>query len=266
MVSDVDAALAPFLDRPGDAAIMLDFDGVLAPIVDDPAAARPLDGTPDLLAALAGRYKVVGVVSGRPVSFLQPLLPPGLVISGLYGLEVVEDGTRTDHPHSGAWREVIEDVVRCSLDRGPRGMVVETKGLSLTLHYRTHPELAQAVQGWATHQATRSGLVYRSAKMSVELHPPIDADKGTAVESLARERQAAAACFVGDDVGDLAAFDALDRLATDGVRTLRVAVGSDEAAGELLRRADLVVDGPEAVVGLLRRLAGTPADGDGAGT
>ena len=253
MVIQADAALAPFLDRPGDAAILLDFDGVLAPIVDDPSAARPLAGTADLLAELAGRYKLVGVISGRPVSFLQPLLPGNLVLSGLYGLEVVHDGVRTDHPNSGAWREVIEDVARCSHDRGPKGMVVETKGLSLTLHYRTHPELAAAVQGWATHQATRSGLVYRPAKMSVELHPPIDADKGTAAEAMARK--AGAVCFVGDDVGDLTAYDALDRLAETGVHTLRVAVASDETSSELLRRADLVVDGPEAVVELLRTLA-----------
>ncbi|HEY8524856.1 MAG TPA: trehalose-phosphatase [Acidimicrobiales bacterium] len=260
MVSDLDAALSPFLAAPATAAILLDFDGVLAPIVDDPAAARPLEGTAELLSELAARYKVVGVVSGRPVSFLQPLLPPGLVLSGLYGLEVVDNGTRTDHPQSGAWREVIEDVARCSVDRGPQGMVVETKGLSLTLHYRTHPELAAEVQGWATHQAARSGLVYRPAKMSVELHPPIDADKGTAVEAIAK--RASAVCFVGDDVGDLAAYDALDRLAEQGVHTLRVAVRSDETAAELLRRADLVVDGPEAVVDLLRRLAATGAEAE----
>lgn len=253
MVTDADAALAPFLDRPGDAAILLDFDGVLAPIVDDPLAARPLSGVTEVLGQLAGTYRVVAVVSGRPVSFLQPLLPAGVVVSGLYGLEVVQNGTRTDHPFSGAWREVVEDVARCSVDRGPEGMVVETKGLSLTLHYRTHPEQASAVQGWATHQATRSGLVYRPARMSVELHPPIDADKGTAAEAIVRK--ASAVCFIGDDVGDLPAYDALDRLSEHGVHTLRVAVGSNEASSELLRRADLVVDGPDAVLDLLRSLA-----------
>jgi trehalose 6-phosphate phosphatase len=123
----------------------------------------------------------------------------------------------------------------------------------LTLHYRTHPELATDVQGWATHQAARSGLVYRAAKMSVELHPPINSDKGTAVEAIAR--QAASVCFVGDDVGDLTAYDALDRLADTGVHTLRVAVASDETSNELVRRADLVVDGPPAVAALLRSLA-----------
>ena len=46
------------------------------------------------------------------------------------------------------------------------------------------PTLAPAVEAWAEAQAARSGLVARPAKMSVELHPPIAADKGTALEAL----------------------------------------------------------------------------------
>ena len=64
-----------------------------------------------------------------------------------------------------------------------------------------------------------------------------------------------AVCFAGDDVGDLAAFDALDRLAGRGVCVLRVGVRSTEAPDELLARADLVVNGPEGAVALLERLA-----------
>ena len=95
--------------------------------------------------------------------------------------------------------------------------------------------------------------------MSVELHPPIAADKGTALEALAGGF--GAVCFVGDDRGDLPAYDALDRMAARGVHALRVAVASDEAPAELLARADLVLDGPPAVVALLRRLAGPPDEG-----
>jgi trehalose 6-phosphate phosphatase len=135
-------------------------------------------------------------------------------------------------------------------------MVVETKGLSLTLHYRTRPELAGPVQQWASQQAVRSGLVYRPARMSVELHPPIKSDKGTTVEAISEG--ASAVCFLGDDVGDLPAYDALDRLAARGVHTLRVAVVSDEGPDDLARRADIVLDGPLATVGLLRRLLGDP--------
>jgi trehalose 6-phosphate phosphatase len=254
VIDDQIDALVPFTDRPADAAVLLDFDGTLSPIVEDPASARPLDGVADTLTRLAARFGVVGITSGRPVDFLLPLLPEGLVLSGLYGLEVVRDGQRTDRAGAGAWREVVADVVRSSADRGPAGMGVESKGLSLTLHYRSHPEIAAEVAEWARKQGARSGLEVRPAKMSVELHPPIAADKGTAVEELVADL--AAVCFVGDDRGDLPAYDALDRLAARGLRTLRVAVASDEAPDELIDRADLVVEGPAEVLDLLNRLAG----------
>ena len=91
--------------------------------------------------------------------------------------------------------------------------------------------------------------------MSVELHPPIEADKGTALAALARTVPGlGAACFLGDDRGDLTAFDALDRLAVEGVVGVRIAVNSQEAPEELLARADLVVDGPLGALGALRAL------------
>jgi trehalose 6-phosphate phosphatase len=248
-----DDALGPFVERPADAAVVLDFDGTLSPIVADPADARPLPGAADALVDLAGRLGLVAVMSGRPIDFLRPLLPDGIVLSGLYGLEVVRDGQRFDHPGAGAWREVVADVARASAAGGPAGMVVEPKGLSLTLHYRTRPEAGPAVTEWARGQAARSGLELRAAKMSVELHPPIAADKGTALEGLVAGL--GAVCFVGDDRGDLPAYDALDRLAERGVHCLRVAVTGPEAPAELVDRADLVLDGPPAVLAFLRRLA-----------
>jgi trehalose 6-phosphate phosphatase len=238
--------------------VLLDFDGTLSSIVDDPDTARPADGVTSALERLAQRYQLVAVVSGRPVAFLRSLVPPGIVLSGLYGLEVVRDGTYTDHPYAGAWREAVEDVVRCSAARGPAGMRVEPKGLSLTLHYRSHPELADEVKAFAASQASRSGLVARSARMSVELHPPIEADKGTAVEQLAGDGDLQAVCYVGDDVGDLPAFDALDRLTSLERPGLRVAVGSDESPPELISRADVVLDGTAAVPGFLAALLGDP--------
>jgi trehalose 6-phosphate phosphatase len=253
LVTSFTGLLEPLVRQPDKAGVLFDFDGVLSPIVEDPDAARPLPGVVDALRGLTARYALVGVVSGRPVDFLAPLLPEGMVLSGLYGLEVSRGGTRMDHPTAGAWREAVEDVVRCSASLGPEGMRVESKGLSLTLHYRSRPELADPVREWAESQAARSGLVARSARMSVELHPPIEADKGTALDSLADELSALS--YAGDDAGDLPAFGALDRLTADrGVATLRVAVGSDEAPPALVDRADLVLDGPHQVLDLLRAL------------
>lgn len=207
---------------------------------------------PEVLAALAARYRLVAVLSGRPVSFLERWLPREIYLCGLYGLEVSDRGVRRDHPLGGAWREVIADVASDSAARGPVGMGVESKGLSITLHYRSRPSIGAEVHAWAQRQAARSGLLVRSARMSVELHPPIAADKGTAVQGMAEGL--GAVCFIGDDLGDLPAFDALDALGASGTWVARVAVRSDEAPAELLARADVVVDGPEGAVGLLRRL------------
>lgn len=248
-----DPALAPFVEHPEHAAVLLDFDGTLAPIVNDPAAARPIDGAAEVLTALVAQFGLVAVVSGRPTDFLRTVLPPGVVMCGLYGLEVVRDGQRVDHPDAGPWRPVVADVVRTSVEHGPAGMGVEPKGLSLTLHYRTRPDLAAAVEHWARQQASASGLELRPAKMSVELHPPLPADKGTALEMLADGL--GAVCFAGDDRGDLPAYDALDRLASRGIHTLRLAVAGGEAPAELIARADVVLDGPPAVLAYLRRLA-----------
>src|SRR4051794_20549389 len=103
-MSEVDAldALAPLRASPSRAGILTDFDGTLSPIVDEPAAARTLEGAADMLARLAQRYAVVAVLSGRPVDYLQPFFGPSLILSGLYGLEVINKGTRIDHPTAGA--------------------------------------------------------------------------------------------------------------------------------------------------------------------
>jgi trehalose 6-phosphate phosphatase len=64
------------------------------------------------------------------------------------------------------------------------------------------------------------------------------------------------AAFAGDDAGDLAAFDALDRLQRDGTlrAAVRVAVRSNEAPVDLIARADVVVDGPAGLAALLAEL------------
>jgi trehalose 6-phosphate phosphatase len=61
--------------------------------------------------------------------------------------------------------------------------------------------------------------------------------------------------FAGDDVADLDAFRALDRLASRGIVTSRVAVAGPETPDALIDSADVVVEGPAGLVALLRELA-----------
>ncbi|MEO1061027.1 MAG: trehalose-phosphatase [Actinomycetota bacterium] len=239
-------------ERPERAALLTDFDGTLSEIVADPATARPVPGVVETLSRLTDRLGFVGVVSGRPVGFLERILPdPAVQLVGLYGLERRVDGERWEHPGAPAWRERVSAFVAAAGAALPDGVGIESKGLSLTLHYRSAPEAADDVHRWAEEAA--GDFEVRPAKRSVELHPPVALDKGTAVRELAEGYDPVA--FLGDDLGDLSAFAMLRALRDEGRTVARVVVSSDEVPEALLVEADDVVAGPTAMAALLAGLA-----------
>jgi trehalose 6-phosphate phosphatase len=89
----------------------------------------------------------------------------------------------------------------------------------------------------AQEMAAATGLDVHRGRKSVELLPPIHVDKGTVIRKWAAPLRSV--CYLGDDLGDLAAFRALDQLATRGISAARIAVRSDEVLAELLQAADL---------------------------
>ena len=236
--------------RPERSAILTDFDGTLSPIVEDWTAAAPLPGARRVLEELAARYAVVGVISGRPVQYLVEQLGTRLRLAGLYGLESLVDGERLVAEGAEDWRPRIERAVELATARF--GTLVEHKGLSMTVHFRTKPELESEIRLWAQREQSRSGLELRAAKSSVELHPPVAFDKGTVVEAAVHRLEGA--CFLGDDVGDLPAFAALDRLRARGLHVVKIGVRTSEAPSALLDAADVVVDGPTGALALLQSL------------
>ncbi len=250
------ALLEPLRAQAESAAVLVDFDGTLAPIVEDPGSARPLSGVPELLGQLGRRYAVVGVISGRPAGFLERHLghPPGVRLVGLYGLEEAGQpaGPSVEPAELAAWRGVISTLVARASRQAPPGVVVEDKGASLTLHFRQAPE----AEAWARQFAAGAadeGVAVQDARMAVELRPPIATDKGTVVRVLAAG--CSAACYFGDDLGDLVAFEALSALAAAGAAVARIAVRDRESPPALADAADLVVDGPLAAFDLLTQLA-----------
>ncbi|MCU1372602.1 MAG: trehalose-phosphatase, partial [Ilumatobacteraceae bacterium] len=145
MPASLTDAVAPLRADPAATVLLFDFDGTLSPVVDDPAAARLLPGVADRLGRLAGSYRTVGAVSGRPVGFLAAHLPPSVVLSGLYGLESMVDGKVVDHPEAERWRPVVAAAIRAAEaatapGRPAHGVLVEAKGLSITLHTRRRPD------------------------------------------------------------------------------------------------------------------------------
>ncbi|MGN6694701.1 MAG: trehalose-phosphatase [Aquihabitans sp.] len=259
MASDLSAAVAPLRAEPAETVLLFDFDGTLSPIVDDPDAARPLPGVVERLDRLAATYRRVGAVSGRTVEFLARNLPAAMDLSGLYGLEARIDGRSVEHPESVRWRPIVTEVARVleaatAPGEAGHGIVVEAKGLSITLHVRTRPDLADEVVALSHRIAAPAGLEVRPAKMSVELHPPIAADKGTALFALAED--ATGVLYAGDDRGDAPAYRALAALATrtPPVATLGVVVDGPELPDEIRDLGTLFLPDQLAVLDLLDAL------------
>ncbi|MCI4142842.1 MULTISPECIES: trehalose-phosphatase [unclassified Streptomyces] len=258
--------LDALLARPGKALIGLDFDGTLAPIVPDPEQARAHPDAVPALAALAPKVASVAVVTGRPPGvavrnggFAGVAGLEHLVVLGHYGAERWEAVTGSvtapaPHPGVAAARAELPGL----LDRvgAWQGTWIEEKGRAVAVHTRraSDPQAAfEALREPLTDLATRHGLVVEPGRMVLELRPP-GMDKGVALLRYAREIGAESVLYAGDDLGDLAAFTAVDKLRGSGTPGVLVCSGSEEVT-ELRERADLVVDGPSGVVRLLRALA-----------
>lgn len=261
--------LAALLAQPERAVVALDFDGTLAPIVPNPEQARAHPRAVPVLARLAPLVRSVAVITGRPadvaVRYGGFADVPGLehlVVLGHYGAErwdAVSGTVNAPAPHPGvaAVRAELPGVL--DRDGDLRGTYVEDKGRAVAVHTRRagNPQAAfEQLREPLSALAERHGLIVEPGRLVLELRPP-GVDKGVVLEEYVRESGAGAVLYAGDDLGDLAAFGAVEKLRSEGVLGLLVcsAAASGEGADELARRADVVVDGPSGVVDLLGALA-----------
>ncbi len=226
--------------EPAAAALLLDVDGTLAPIAPAPALAVVPAETRAEVRRLAREYGLVACVSGRPASDAARLV-------GVDGVRYVgEHGLGLD-PSADEWAERLRAfaaTVRWPSEPGKR--------LSLAFHYRgvDDEESAVEVLRGVAERALIEGFRPRWGRKVLEIRPPIDTDKGTAVRLLLADAGLERALYAGDDATDLDAFRGLDGLEV----AVRVAVVSDEGPSDLGRAADLIVGGPAELLDLLRRL------------
>jgi trehalose 6-phosphate phosphatase len=221
------------------AAIVLDVDGTLAPIVQRPAEASVPEETRRELRRLVGRYALVACVSGRTGDDARRLVGVvGVRYVGSHGLELA--------PEAGRWRDEIHEFAS-SVD-----WPVEDKGLTVSFHYREadiEDAALEYLEGVAD-RAREAGLVPRFGRKVLEIRPPVEADKGTAVTQLLEEAGLLRALYAGDDTTDLDAFRGLDGLEV----SVRIAVASAEGPPKLREAADIVVESPAELAELLRLL------------
>jgi trehalose 6-phosphate phosphatase len=253
------------VEDPAGAVIATDFDGTLSPLVEDPAMSRAAEGALDALARLARSVGQVAIVTGRPALVATELSGvsghPGLerlVVLGHYGLERWEASTgavtsEPVPPGVAVARERLPDLLQ---EVGLPDAFVEDKDSSLAVHTRRLPDPAgalEALRAPLSELAESVDLRLEPGNLVLELRPP-GIDKGLALRSLLESSGARSVLYAGDDLGDLAAFGALDALRAEGLKAVLVAARSSGAT-ELAEAADIVVDDPIGVVTVLIALA-----------
>lgn len=188
-------------------AFFFDFDGTLVELAARPDAIHvppPLPGLLDELHRLS--QGAVAIVSGRAIADLDTYLQmPELPAAGLHGAErrdargvMVRTGC-ADARLAHMERELTDLVQRNT------GLLLESKGAALALHYRNAPEhepvARDAVQRLVAAHADRYEL--QAGKMIYEIKPK-GVDKGGALQAFLSEPPfiGRTPFFAGDDLTD----------------------------------------------------------------
>jgi trehalose 6-phosphate phosphatase len=251
--------------------LFTDVDGTISPIAPTPDAAVLLPEIAGLLTQAQTTFKIVAAVSGRSAQDAQRLVGvPGLLYIGNHGLERIDPGHSPGNeeaaqvhvapaalPFINNIHATLKSVAQTLAPRFP-GMIIEQKGASGSIHVRQtrDPAVAEAAVAAALQaSAAANGLRVTRGKFVVELRPPVEINKGTAISEFIRSAGLRGAFYLGDDHTDIDAFRALRQLTTQGAcQGVAVAVLHSEAPAHLAAEADLALDSIEQVPAFLQWL------------
>jgi trehalose 6-phosphate phosphatase len=204
--------------------LFFDYDGTLTPIVSRPEEAVLAEGVRGLLRALAGKSKIsLGIISGRSLVEIKAMVGvAGIYYAGNHGLEIEGPDLKYISREAEAARTLLKDLagkLAVALEN-ISGIIVEDKGLSLSVHYRLvkageEKTVAEIFHGVTKFPLEEGKIRLTTGKKVFEVRPPIDWNKGKAVGSIAGEIKAvlnlqrALTVYLGDDNTDEDAFKVL---------------------------------------------------------
>ena len=223
----------------GHVLLLIDYDGTLTPIVDRPELANLPEDTRQLLQALARQPRfTLGVMSGRALADLKNKVSVGgIIYAGNHGLEIEGSGVSFINPLAEEIRPVLSLVYQLlSQALGAiRGVIVEDKGLTLSVHYRLVEEdkieEVKSIFERIVSSAKASGEIrITSGKKVYEIRPAASWDKGKAIKLLMKRygkggrKSRLLPIYLGDDLTDEDAFKVIGKYGNG----ISVFVGDDK--------------------------------------
>jgi trehalose 6-phosphate phosphatase len=235
--------------------LAFDYDGTLAPIAPTPERARMRRRTRRLLSTTATLYPCV-VISGRARDDIAQRLS-GIPVWHIFG----NHGLESDSVPAPPTAQTRLWVQRLNHDLAAfEGVVVEDKGLTVTVHYRRAADRPQAVAAIQTAIRGLPGVRIVDGSEAVNLLPLGGANKGIALRDALRRFACQTAIYVGDDATD---EDVFANIGVDHVLGIRVGAAIMSAAGYHVESQEAVDTLLEALIEI--RKATIPSDG-GTGT
>jgi trehalose 6-phosphate phosphatase len=205
--------------------LLTDYDGTLTPIVERPEFANLPESTRLMLETLAHRYDFkVGVISGRALTDLKDKVGiSGIIYAGNHGLEIEGPGISFVNPVAKELKPVLRimyHVLSQSLE-AIKGVFVENKGLSLSIHYRLAREHRDSEVKGILKKVVGSAEAVGQAKITsgkkvYEVRPAVTWDKGKAVKLLMKRygkgggKSGLLPIYLGDDLTDENGFRVIE--------------------------------------------------------
>jgi len=253
-------AIARRLKTADHVLLLVDYDGTLTPIVDRPELAVLDHDTKKLLQKLSrNRHYTIGIISGRALSDLKSKIGlDDLIYAGNHGLEIEGLGSSFLEPVAAEMQPLL-DMLHKALSatmKGIRGVFIENKGLTLSVHYRMAEDKEEVKVKDAFHRVTHpldltGKIKITQGKKVYEIRPPVDWNKGKAVAWLVAKlkdssrKRRILPLYLGDDLTDEDAFKLINKIGG-----ISIIIGSDSPNSE----ARYFLKSPEEVTELLEML------------
>ena len=240
-------------DKP---ALITDFDGTISELQKDPTKAFIDPDCLELIRNLLPNLPYLAILSGRDAAQLSNIVGlKEVAYFGNHGAESIIEGNKYFQEYSEAdisnMRELFNNLQR-TVNR--RGIFWEFKEISASVHFRmsnihrTKLELQEALDNIFVPKSIE--IFWGKEIMEIRLRS--SPNKGAALESIVSSGQLRSAIYIGDDTTDLDAIKTLYQMKKNiGLKGFSVAVKSENMNRDLLRYADLFVDGIEGVETLL---------------
>jgi trehalose 6-phosphate phosphatase len=228
--------------------LISDMDGTLSPIVNDPEEASVTSRNKHLLRQLQRYLPLVAVISGRAACDVQEMVGlEDMIYVGNHGLEHCIKGQLVPHEELNLYRPLLKAAKESLQPHLVSGVQLEDKGATLSIHYRraANPESEEKrLSSKIREISDEFGLRFIHGRMVFELRPPINVDKGSALQQIVNDQSLKAAVYLGDDTTDVAAMRMCQKLRNEGIcDAWGIGVISPGMPEELESYADFFLEG-----------------------